>query len=136
MLGVQETRMTEDDEREESDLLITEPDASNAGIIVPDNDEDIKPFSDDFHDPITDPSLNVNKTVNLNYECPECGGRFNSWDSGLPRDDYDKRCPFCHVPAGEFGDDDREELREENERLKEQIEELQSRVEYLQGAFE
>lgn len=77
---------------------------------------------------------------NFNYQCPACGGKFRSWDHDNPavatsaNDTGEKRCPFCHVKAGYFGE--HSELREENRRLREELEEAEQQIENLQEALE
>lgn len=78
----------------------------------------------------------------LSYRCPHCGGMFSYFDNdGV---DGPGRCPFCHVEAGEFGeeeaidtnDDDIEALEEENDRLREELDRAEDRIDQLTEALE
>jgi hypothetical protein len=75
--------------------------------------------------------------INLNYECPECGGRFASWDKHhITHTESEKQCPFCHTKKGEYGDQRINELKEEKEQLEERVEELEDKLESVKEAFE
>lgn len=81
-------------------------------------------------EPDTKTVKNIN--INLNYECPECGGRFRSWENhGISTTQGSKRCPFCHMEKGEYGSDEYQELREENRELEEQVESLKEKLEEI-----
>ena len=78
--------------------------------------------------------------TSFRFQCPQCGGKFRSWAHDNPatatstEDTGKKRCPFCHVTAGEFGESN--DLKEENERLREELAEAETQIEQLQEALE
>ena len=89
-------------------------------------------------EPTTTPTTRT--TGNFNYYCPSCGGMFGSWDHDIPEvatsadDTGQKRCPFCHTVAGEFGEE--YDLAEENERLRTDLEAAEEQIVQLQEALE
>ena len=114
-------------------------------------DKDLeRPFDDreesllDESNPIKSENFSVTHETrggaSFNYQCPQCGGKFRSWShdnpavATSPEDTGDKRCPFCHVKAGDFGD--HSNLRKENERLRKELEEAERQIENLQEALE
>jgi len=96
------------------------------------------------YEPPRDPLENLKTTtitrnvnINLNYECPECGGRFASWDThDITHFESEKQCPFCHTKKGEYGEDTVNDLREENEQLQERVDELEEQLDEVRSAFD
>lgn len=72
------------------------------------------------------------RSININFICPECGGQFSSWEVF---NNDERRCPFCHIRAGEFGDDNNNDDNDQNE-LEEQLQSLQEENKALQAEIE
>ena len=115
---------------------------------VPSNSNESQQYGDGINDVDVSPQSGFRNTersrtmeVSLSYKCPICGGMFRYFDNdgvGGP-----KRCPFCHVEAGEFGEDDTddggektESIEEENDRLREELQRAEDRIDQLTEALE
>jgi DNA-directed RNA polymerase subunit RPC12/RpoP len=100
------------------------------------NDIDVSP-----HSAFRDTERSRTMEVNLSYKCPICGGMFRYFDTD--NDNETKRCPFCHVEAGSFGEDntgtgdeEMESIEEENDRLREELDRAEDRIDQLTEALE
>lgn len=106
------------------------------GVIDP---YDPNPYEPDPNPLIPETNTVVNKNINitLRFECPECGGRFASWDKhDITHFDSEKQCPFCHTKKGEFGDQTVNRLKEEKQELEERVEELEEKLNAVKEAFD
>jgi hypothetical protein len=99
-------------------------------LVPQDNPNPFEPQPDPV-DNITIPNRTT-RVVSLNYQCPECNGKFHSWDSGFR---HEERCPFCHTPKGEYGEDQVTKLQNEIEEKEERIEELEEKLEEIEDAL-